>query len=307
MRGMINGEWHAEITSAGGGLSGIAEGFSTPASKVTIDHARLRARPQSYHLYVAHACPFAHRTLLARAVSGLNLPTTTADPWLGGPQGWQLESGPSDPVPDAKHLWQVYQASDENYTGRVSVPVLWDCEEEVIASADSREIMDAILATNANGPLPTTADPDLAALTDRIVEGLNLAVYRVGFAEDQQTYDVACDALHEELRHFDRRLRDQKWIWGDQLSAADLLLFATGIRFDVAYHGAFLLLDLIWRDFPGLQEHLLRVKNIQKVSQTVRLHEYRIHYFDDSAFTVRKPLPSGHWIVPRTFSLGVSH
>lgn len=167
--------------------------------------------------------------------------------------------------------------------------------------------MNTILATSANGPLPTTADPDLAALADRIIEGLNLALYRVGFVGDQQTYDVASDALHIELRHFDRLLQDQKWIWGDQPSATDLLLFATGKRFDVAHHGAFLLLDLMWRDNPGLQKHLLRVKNIPNVSQTVRLDEYHIHYFDGSAFTNLKPMPNGRWIVPRTLSVEVSH
>lgn len=117
MRGMMEGEWYVGLARANVALSGIGERFATPASVVASDHDRLRECPQSYCLCVAHAWLFAHRTLLARAVTSLELPITCANPWLGGPQGWQLQLASSGPVPDVKYLWQVYLASNELVLG----------------------------------------------------------------------------------------------------------------------------------------------------------------------------------------------
>ncbi|NND72025.1 MAG: hypothetical protein HKN43_10640 [Rhodothermales bacterium] len=329
MRGMINGKWHTELDAVPVTSGDLANAFATPAARIGIDPERLARNPTSYRLYAALACPFAHRTLLARSLAGLEaLPVQLMYPWLGGPDGWILRKPPMVDVvsgrntfdrrdfPDARFLWEVYRASDPAYTGRVSVPLLWDLEAHAIASAESREIVDAIVATQAlrrdkSTLLGSAGDPEHETLADWIGDHINVGVYRVGFSATQAEYNEAHDALHNSLDTLEGRVRATGFLTGALPSVADLMLFATAVRFDVAYHGAFLLLDMLWRNLPMLEAHRQRMLELPGVADSVAYEDYRVHYFDDAAFNVRHAGPDGHFIVPRTFgetiATGASH
>lgn len=320
MRGMVNGKWHATSDTTIDPSGDLMATLATPAARVAIDRERLAGDPASYLLLAALACPFAHRTLLARTLAKLDaLPVRLMHPWLGGPNGWILqETGPQSisgsegrnprgrrDVDHARYLWQIFRASDPAYTGRVSVPVLWDREAEAIASSESREIVDAIVATQAlRGRLPALRgnddDSEHSALSDWIGDRVNVGVYRVGFARTQVAYDTAHDALRDALAILETRLTGQRFLLGDVPRVADLMLFATAVRFDAAYHGAFLLLDMLWRDWPNLQAHLRRMMALPGVADTVAFEDYRVHYFDDAAFDVRRSGADERFIVPRT-------
>ena len=312
MRGMINGTWHRNLDDLPGWTADIATSLRTPTPVVGINLERLRTRPQSYHLYAARACPFAHRALIAHAVFGLDgkMPVTLADPWLGGPSGWTFQPDASSPIPEATALWEVYKANDPTYSGRVTVPVLWDRERNAIASTESDAILSQVIAAFsdiADRPkvVPAARHRSLGMWCDWIRDRVNIGVYRIGFARNQAEYDAARRDLAYALTELDLRLTGFKYVWGDSLSEADILLFPTAIRFDAAYQGAFMILDLRWRDFPGLQAHLETMLTLPGVQETVSFPDYRTHYFDDDAFTIRRPDKDGHYIVPRTPDSGI--
>jgi len=305
MRGMIDGVWHGDLSRALAWNDDLRAAFATPAARVRIDIDRLARAPESFHLYAARACPFAHRVLLARALLGLErLRVTLADPWLGGPDGWHFPTDSDGPVAQATRLWQIYAASDAEYTGRVTVPVLWDCEAGAIASAESEDILRALTEAFAgrNGRRAiAAADPSLQEVCDWVVDRINVGIYRIGFSRSQDEYDAAHAAFSEALHQLEVELGDAQYLWNDTLSLADVLLFPTAVRFDAAYQGAFQILDLRWHDFPRLQAHLERIARFPGVAETVAPEDYRRHYFDDSAFPIRHSGPDGHYIVPRTF------
>jgi len=307
MRGMIDGKWHRNLAAVQGWNDGVASSFRTIAPSVGIDVDRMRERPHSYHLYAALACPFAHRALIGHSLFNLagRMGVTLAHPWLGGPSGWIIAPDNAAPVPKARALWQVYYANDTNYTGRVTVPVLWDCDQSAIASTDSAEILSSFVAAYAGrggNPevIPATRHQDLRALCLWIKDRINIGVYRIGFAKSQSEYDAAHDAFSEALNELELRASGQRYLWGDALSEADLLLFATAIRFDAAYHGAFQILDLRWRDFPGLYTHLRTMFSVAALQRTISIPDYRTHYFDDDIFPIRHPDTKGRYIIPRT-------
>jgi putative glutathione S-transferase len=236
------------------------------------------------------------------------MPLTLAGPWLGGPDGWTFRSDQGSPVPDATKLWQVYATSDPSYTGRITVPVLWDIDAKAIASAESGEILACFIKafSGKRGRMTVISAAEhreLAALCAWIKDRVNLGVYRIGFSSDQASYDRAYDSLAEALACLEARLSGRRYVWGNGLSEADLLLFATAVRFDTAYHGAFQILGLRWHDHPNLHAHLQRMLMLHAIERTVSTADYRVHYFDDAAFSIRHPGPDGRYIVPRTAKL----
>ena len=297
MRGMVRGVWQAELDQRQIDLSEL---FDSTAARTTIDLQRLATAPQSYHLYAAPACPFAHRTLLARTLLDINIPLTLIDPWLGGPEGWQLPAGHNGPVPGARKLWQVYAASDPQFSGQVTVPVLWDCQQGVIANAESDEILQAFFTAYGHRSNIVSTGESLPELCHWIKQRINVGIYRVGFAATQAEYDAAYTAFVKDLELLEESLEGVDFLWNDQLSIADLLLFPTAVRFDAAYQGAFQMLATRWRDFPNLQAHMRRIAALPGVAATVVPAQYRRHYFDDGVFPLRHPGADGHYIVPRT-------
>lgn len=296
-RGLYQGQWHSDLSVVPDRYSDFQQSFSTPAARVEIDVDRLRERPESYHVFAAKACPFAHRVLMMLAhLPSAKLGVTYCDPWLGHPQGWTFLPEAPPPAGD-RYLWQVYTASDPSYSGRVTVPVLWDCDAQAIASAESLEIVRALAA--AHGPHLMPEGSGFSIRCDWIHSALNVGVYKIGFATSQQDYDVGIDALDEALDEVSELVSDG-YAYGDSPTLADLLIFATGIRFDAAYQGAFQILHRRWSDDPNLQAHLKRFAALPGIAETIAVDDYRIHYFDEAGFPIRHPMEGGHYIVPHS-------
>ena len=190
-----------------------------------------KAEPGRYHLYVSLACPWAHRTLIFRKLKGLEaMISLSVVHWLMGDQGWTFEPGPGvvpDPVNGARYLYEVYTAANPNYTGRVSVPVLWDKAQGVIVNNESAEIIRMFnTAFDGVGAKPDDYYPaelrdEIDALNERIYATVNNGVYRAGFATKQEAYEEAVGPLFETLDWLEARLSGQPYLCGERLTEAD--------------------------------------------------------------------------------------
>jgi len=235
-----------------------------------------------YHLYVSWACPWAHRTLIYRSLKGLEdkISVSCVDP-LMLEQGWTLSEG-ADPIHHARALWQVYAKADPLYSGRVTVPVLWDRVHATIVNNESAEIIRMFDAwPGARGGLlrPPELAEDIDALNDAIYPAINNGVYRAGFATTQGAYEEAYGQVFAMLDHLELRLQDRRFLLGDQPTEADWRLFTTLIRFDAVYHGHFKCNRARLVDFPQIWDYTRALYQIPGVAETVRMDQIKTHYY----------------------------
>lgn len=248
------------------------------------------AEPDRYHLYVSRACPWAHGAVLTRSLMGLDeaISMDILDPYRER-KGWQFTPKKHGCTPDTvngyDYLYEVYTAADPEYTGRVSVPVLWDREEETIVNNESIEIM-KMLATafNEDRGQPIDLYPEgLRAAIDRIVEDLydaiNNGVYRVGFARTQSAYDRAVTQLFDALDRWESVLAEQRYLAGDMLTLADLRFFATLVRFDTVYHTHFKCNKRRIVDYPNLWNYTRELYQVPEIGSTVEMAHINEHYY----------------------------
>lgn len=246
-----------------------------------------------YHLYVSWACPWAHRALILRALKGLEeVISVSAVHWEMDSEGWRFD--PSVPGATADHvngfsrLHQVYTRSEADYTGRVTVPVLFDTKAQKIVNNESAELV-RILNEDFNA-LPATRHPERdyypAGLRDEIdrinamvYDAVNNGVYKAGFATTQEAYREAFDALFAALDELDARLARQRWLVGGQLTEADWRLFTTLIRFDAVYVGHFKCNRRRIADYPALSGYLRDLWQVPGVRETVRFDHIKNHYY----------------------------
>ena len=257
---------------------------------VTADGASgFKAEAGRYHLYVSNACPWAHRTLITRVLKGLAEAVTLSvvDP-LMGPRGWHFSDGPGcipDTVNGFEFLGQVYTAADPRYTGRVTVPVLWDRDEGTIVNNESSEIIRMLnQAFDAFGISSVDFFPaDLrVAIEDvnRLVyETVNNGVYRCGFATTQPAYEEAFDALFETLDDLEALLSRQAYMAGERVTEADWRLFTTLVRFDSVYHGHFKCNRRRLVDYPNLWAYTRQLYQVPGVGGTVDMDHIKRHYY----------------------------
>ena len=202
-----------------------------------------------YHLYIAWACPWAHRTAILRKLKGLEeaIGLSVAGSFMGE-DGWAFHDEPGvipDTVNDAFYLREVYAKTDPVYTGRVTTPVLWDKETETIVNNESREIVRMLdtefgeFATTDAHFCPAGLLEQIDATIDAIYEPINNGVYRSGFATSQEAYEEAVTELFDALDHWENVLRERRYLCGDRITEADWCLFPTLVRFDAVYHGHF--------------------------------------------------------------------
>jgi len=235
-----------------------------------------------YHLYASWACPWAHRVLIYRKLKGLEdaISVSTVEP-LMLEDGWTLAEG-ADPVNGARFLWQVYAKAAPGYTGRVTVPVLWDRERNTIVNNESAEIIRMLDAwPGARGPLlrPPELAAEIGALNDMIYLAINNGVYPAGFATSQAAYEEAFEALFAALDALEARLKDRAFLLGDRPTEADWRLFTTLIRFDSVYVGHF---KCNWRriaDYPELWDLTRALYQAPGIAETVRLDQIKTHYY----------------------------
>jgi putative glutathione S-transferase len=238
--------------------------------------------PGRYHLYAAWACPWAHRTLLYRALKGLEdtIGVTYVDP-LMLEQGWTIAEG-ADPVNGARRLSEVYVKADPHYTGRVSTPTLWDRVSQTIVSNESAEIIRMFDAwPGARGPSfrPEALAAEIDALNEEIYPAINNGVYRAGFATSQAAYEEAYDQLFAMLDRLELRLKDHAFLLGERVTEADWRLFTTLVRFDAVYHGHFKCNRERLADFPELWDYTRALYQVPGVAGTVNFAEIKTHYY----------------------------
>ncbi|NET35622.1 MAG: glutathione S-transferase family protein [Cyanothece sp. SIO1E1] len=261
-----------------------ADGSAGPSGK-----AGFKAEPGRYHLYVSYACPWAHRTLIFRALKGLTeMISLSVVHWLMADQGWTFNAGESvipDPIHQVQFLHQIYTKADPTYTGRVTVPVLWDRETHTVVSNESSEIIRMFnSAFDGVGALPGDYYPvawreQIDALNDRIYNTVNNGVYKAGFATTQAAYEEAIAPLFATLDWLEARLSTQRYLMGNQITEADWRLFTTLLRFDPVYVGHF---KCNWRrlvDYPNLWAYTRELYQIPGVAETVYFNHIKRHYY----------------------------
>ncbi len=247
------------------------------------------AERDRYHLYVSLACPWAHRTLILRALKGLEalLPISVVH-WYMGEHGWTFEAGEGvvpDPVHHVARLYELYQKADPDYTGRVTVPVLWDKRRDTIVSNESSEIIRMLnSAFDAQGADPGDYYPEalrdeIDAVNERVYETLNNGVYRAGFATSQEAYDAAVAPLFETLDWLEARLSKTRYVAGGTLTEADVRLFTTLIRFDSVYHGHFKCNLRRIVDYPNLWAYTRELYQHPRIRPTVNFEHIKKHYY----------------------------
>ncbi|WP_374545259.1 glutathione S-transferase family protein [Rhodoblastus sp.] len=278
---LVEGRWRDQwydTASTGGAFQRPATQFR---SKITAD-GPFTPDPSRYHLYVSWACPWAHRTLIYRKLKGLEdtIGVTYVEP-LMLENGWTLAEG-ADPVNGARFLWQVYAKAEPSYTGRVSVPVLWDREKQTIVNNESAEIIRMLDAwPGARGPLlqPPELAGEIDALNDMIYPAINNGVYRAGFATSQAAYEEAFDQLFSALDTLEERLKSSAFLLGDRPTEADWRLFTTLIRFDAVYVGHFKCNLRRIADYPELWDFTRALYQATGIAETVRLDQIKTHYY----------------------------
>ena len=312
---MLNGEYLAEDPAPDSTEDGeFKRARSTIRNWITRDGGAgptgdggFAAEKGRYHLFLAWNCPWAHRALLTRLFKQLEsdisvsfaAPRRSADGWVFEP------SGPyADPLFSATALHQVYARVEPSYTGRVTVPVLWDKQRGVAVSNESADIVAMLDAAFDQGATlhPPGLDEDIARWNERIYNGFNNGVYRAGFARTQEAYDRAVAEVFATLDEIEAQLASTRYMTGDHFTAADLRLFPALARFDVAYHYAFKCNIRRVQDYANLWSYAREIYQMPGVAETVKFDIYKAGYFSPSP--LRNPLgivPAGplvDWSMP---------
>jgi glutathionyl-hydroquinone reductase len=247
------------------------------------------AEPGRYHLYVSLACPWAHRTLIFRKLKGLEeMISVSIVHWLMREEGWTFDDGPGvvpDPINGARVMHQVYTAADPRYTGRVTVPVLWDRKRSTIVSNESADIIRMFntafdgVGARAGDYYPTALRDEIEALNARIYDTVNNGVYKAGFATSQEAYEEAVIPLFETLDWLEERLATRRYLTGAQVTEADWRLFTTLVRFDAVYVGHFKCNLRRIADYPLLHGYLRELYQWPGVRETVNFEHIKNHYY----------------------------
>jgi putative glutathione S-transferase len=306
---LIDGTWHDrwyDTKSTGGRFERQQSRFR---SWVTPDGAPgpsgeggFAAEPGRYHLYASLACPWAQRTLIFRALKGLqDMISLSIVHWRMHEHGWTFAPAPGvipDPIHKATYLYQVYVAADPAYSGRVTTPVLWDRKRGTIVNNESAEIIrmfnsafDGVGACAGDYCPPALRD-EIDALNARIYQTVNNGVYRAGFATSQEAYEEAVGPLFETLDWLEERLTRRRYLCGKRLTEADLRLLPTLLRFDLVYHGHFKCNLRRLVDYPNLWAYTRDVVQTPGVLETFNAEHAKRHYYESH----RTLNPSG--IVP---------
>ena len=291
MSKMIQGQWESEYRPTDG------DGNGAFLRKPSVFREQLPVeRPAAgrYHLFVAWTCPWAHRTLLVRALKGLEalIPLHFANQLTD--KSWRFEE-PAESLQGEEFLYELYLQVDPEYTGRVTVPVLWDDQEKRIINNESSEIVKMLdkLPSEASSLRPDSFVEEIDVLNERMYDTLNNGVYRAGFATTQEAYDEAVVDVFQTLDELEARLEGREWLVGDQVTEADLRLFVTTFRFDPAYVPLFRCnLKRIY-EYPNLQSHLERFYALPGVAETCNLQGVRKGYAAIKAVNPTGIVPMG--------------
>ena len=248
-----------------------------------------RAEPGRYHLYVAWACPWAHRTLIFRKLKGLeDMIGLSAVNALMREEGWTFEPGHGvipDDVNGTTRLYELYLLADPGYSGRATTPVLWDKERRTIVSNESADIIRMLnsafdpVGAREGDYYPESLRTQIDAINEVIYEDVNNGVYKAGFATAQDAYEQAVATLFATLDEVEKRLAARRYLCGGRITEADWRLFTTLLRFDPVYYGHFKCNVRRLRDYPNLWAYACDLYQVPGVADTVDLQHIKTHYY----------------------------
>jgi putative glutathione S-transferase len=292
---MVAGQWLAEVERTIGPDGQFIRPQSRFRNWITADGSPgssgvggFAAEPGRYHLYASYACPWAHRALIYRSILGLkeSISISVVHP-VNPVQSWEFSEFPGatdDHVNGKKYLHEIYTAVDAGYSGKVTVPVLWDKKSGTIVNNESSEIirMIGLNAERLGGQKNRLYSDDLAKEieeTNAIVYRVNNGVYRSGFAKSQTAYDAAVGDLFAALDHLEEQLDGRSYLVGEAITECDWRLFTTALRFDPVYFVHFKCSVRRYADYRNLDRHLRRLIDHPGVKETIRMDHIRYHYF----------------------------
>lgn len=252
-----------------------------------------KAEPGRYHLYVSLACPWANRTLIFRKLKGLEdmISISVVNP-LMAEHGWTFDDDDGvipDPIHQAKYLYEIYQAADPHYSGRVTVPLLWDKHQNKPVNNESAEIIRMFnsafdqVGASPGDYYPEDLRSEIDPLNQRIYDHINNGVYKAGFATTQEAYEEAVYELFAELDLVDQRLANQRYLLGAAPTEADWRLFTTLIRFDAVYHGHFKCNLRRIEDYPHLSGYVRDLYQWPGIADTINMKHIKEHYYRSHA------------------------
>jgi putative glutathione S-transferase len=296
---LVDGSWRAKAKRTEGGRFVRAD--ATFRNFIRADGSTPHA-PESgrYHLYVSLACPWAHRTLIVRAMKGLDphIGVSVVDP-LMLEEGWVFSS--PEPLHGKTRLYELYQRAQGDFSGRVTVPVLWDKKLDTIVNNESSEIirmftreLDALDGVNGLDLYPEALRPAIDAVNAIVYPNVNNGVYRCGFAGTQEAYEEAFDELFATLDDLERRLASQRFLAGARFTEADVRLFTTLVRFDAVYVGHFKCNLRRIADYPALSGYLRELYQLPHVAETVSFDHIKRHYYmSHTSINPKQLVPKG--------------
>jgi len=293
---LIDGEWHDQWYDTGKHGGRFKREDAVFRNWITADgspgptgEGGFAVEPGRYHLYVSWACPWAHRALIFRKLKALeDAISVDVVHWRMAENGWELRTGDGatgDTLMGLDYLHQVYTRAKPDYTGRVTVPALWDKQRETIVSNESADII-RMLNSAFDAPGDHAVDfypPDLRGAIDdvnqRVYRSLNNGVYRAGFATTQQAYEEAFDELFDTMDFLENRLAGQRYLAGSRITEADWRAFTTLVRFDPVYHGHFKCNSRKLSEYPNLFAFTRELYQVPGVAATVNMHHIKHHYY----------------------------
>lgn len=293
---LIDGQWHDRWYDTASNQGRFKRSESKFRHWVTPDgqagpsgDGGFQAEKNRYHLYVSLACPWAHRTLIFRKLKGLEsmISLSVVNPYMGE-DGWTFEAGDgviADPVYNADFLHQIYTAAEPDFTGRVTVPVMWDKQQNTIVNNESAEIIRMFnsafdgLGAKAGDFYPEPLRSEIETINAYVYDRINNGVYKAGFATTQDAYEEAVMPLFDALDEIDNRLSQQRYLVGDEITEADWRLFTTLLRFDAVYVGHFKCNLRRIADYPNLSGYLRELYQWPRVADTVNMAHIKQHYY----------------------------
>jgi putative glutathione S-transferase len=267
-----------------------------------------KAEKGRYHLYVALICPWASRTLMVRQLKGLQdmIDITVVNPQLGD-QGWQFggfDGANIDVINGTEFVHQLYTKADPDFTGRATVPVLWDKKNATIVNNESADIINMLntafsdLVTNDVNLRPEELVSDIDTLNADVYKNLNNGVYQAGFATTQIAYEEAYEQLFTMLDSLEERLSDgRQYLFGDKITESDIRLFVTLVRFDAAYHGLFKCNRNQIKEMQSLHAYMQRILALNGIAETVNLKHIKAGYYSIKALNPAGIVPVGPYVI----------
>ncbi|RLM59698.1 glutathione S-transferase family protein [Halobellus sp. Atlit-31R] len=285
MNMLVDGEWRTDAYQTTNERGEFDRQETTFRDWIRDDpDAEYPAESGRYHVYISRACPWAHRVAMTRRLLGLedDISLSIVEP-VRYEDGWEFSAEFPDPLYDEAYLRHLYTRAEADYTGRVTVPVLWDRERETIVNNESREIM-RMLGTefaDADGVdlWPAGYRDEVDRVIDEVYEPINNGVYRAGFADTQDAYDAAVAEVFDALDRWEAVLDEQRFLAGDVFTEADLAMFVTLVRFDHVYHTHFKCNRRPIHEYPNLWNYTKEIYQLPGVAETVNLDHITRHYY----------------------------